>query len=144
MKVFIGCSGWYYRDWKGIFYPNDISTSQWFKHYTKHFKTVELNAPFYRWPKPATVKTWVRQAPEGFVYCVKANSLITHLKRFQGTKAEVREFSAIADVLGEKMGCFLFQLPPSMKYDKKLLANILSQLDHTRKNVVEFRHKSWW
>jgi uncharacterized protein YecE (DUF72 family) len=39
--------------------------------------TVELNAPFYGWPTVATVKTWLRQAQEDFVYTIKVSELIT-------------------------------------------------------------------
>src|SRR4030095_10591857 len=50
----------------------------------------------------------------------------------------------IADILGEQMGCFLFQLPPSYVYTTARLNAIVSQLDPARRNVVEFRHASWW
>jgi uncharacterized protein YecE (DUF72 family) len=141
----IGCSGWFYWDWKRCFYPDDISTSQWFDFYAARFKTVELNAPFYSWPTVATVRTWLRQAKrKGFVYTVKVSELITHVKRFHGTKTLVRDFGYIADILGDRMGCFLFQLPPSYRYTPARLRAIVSQLEPHRRNVVEFRHPSWW
>jgi uncharacterized protein YecE (DUF72 family) len=56
----------------------------------------------------------------------------------------VQDFGFIADLLGPRMGCFLFQLPPSVHYTPELLHTILGQLDPTRRNVVEFRHESWW
>jgi len=144
-QVFIGCSGWFYWHWRGLFYPEIMPTKDWFSHYAKHFKTVELNAPFYSWPTVATVKSWLRQAGrKQFVYTVKASELITHTKRFIGTKELVKDFGLIADLLGARMGCFLFQLPPSFTYTPARLKAILSQLDPKRRNVVEFRHKSWW
>jgi uncharacterized protein YecE (DUF72 family) len=141
----IGCSGWFYWRWRGDFYPEGLPTSEWFPHYASHFETVEINASFYSWPTEATVKTWIRQA-EGkqFVYTVKVCELITHIKRFEGTKTLVKDFGLIADLLGPRMGCFLFQLPPSVRYTAAGLKKILSQLDHARRNVVEFRHASWW
>jgi uncharacterized protein YecE (DUF72 family) len=75
---------------------------------------------------------------------VKASELITHVKRFSGTKTLVRDFGYIADLLGPRMGCFLFQLPPSFHYSRARLDRIVSQLDPTHRNVVEFRHASWW
>ncbi|MDB6172269.1 MAG: hypothetical protein JWL59_1580 [Chthoniobacteraceae bacterium] len=141
----VGCSGWFYWHWRGGFYPAGMPTGEWFAHYADHFKTVELNAPFYSWPTVATVRTWVRQLGErDFVYTIKASELITHVKRFTGTKTLVRDFCHIADLLGSHMGCFLFQLPPSFHYTRARLDRILSQLDPTRRNVVEFRHRSWW
>jgi uncharacterized protein YecE (DUF72 family) len=145
-QFFVGCSGWFYWHWRGGFYPQDLPGSQWFPHYASHFRTVELNAPFYAWPTVATVRTWVRQAGRRrFVYTVKVCELITHVKRFAGTRELVRDFGLIADLLGpRRMGCFLFQLPPSFHYTPARLKRILGQLDPARRNVVEFRHRSWW
>jgi uncharacterized protein YecE (DUF72 family) len=141
----IGCSGWFYWHWRNVFYPANLPTRDWFEFYADRFKTVELNAPFYSWPTVATVKTWIRQAGQRrFIYTVKVSELITHVKRFTGTKTLVRDFGHIADLLGPLMGCFLFQLPPSYEYTPARLTGILSQLDPGRRNVVEFRHDSWW
>jgi uncharacterized protein YecE (DUF72 family) len=141
----VGCSGWFYWHWKGSFYPEDLPSGRWFDHYASTFRSVELNAPFYSWPTVSTVKTWVRQAGRRrFVYTVKVSELITHTKRFQGTKTLIRDFGLIADILGKRMGCFLFQLPPSFHYSRAALKLIVSQLEPDRKNVVEFRHPSWW
>jgi uncharacterized protein YecE (DUF72 family) len=141
----VGCSGWFYWHWRDNFYPAGSQTSKWFEHYASQFRTVELNAPFYAWPTPGTVQTWIRQAARRrFVYTVKVSELITHVKRFVGTKTLVQDFGLIADLLGPRMGCFLFQLPPSVHYMPAMLKRIVSQLDPRRRNVVEFRHKSWW
>jgi uncharacterized protein YecE (DUF72 family) len=142
----VGCSGWYYWHWAGIFYPDDLARNEWFSHYAKNFKTVELNAPFYSWPTIATIKKWIEQAGRRhFVYTVKVPELITHIKRFKGTKQLVKDFGLIADILGpSRMGCFLYQLPPSFHYTPGRLKTIMENLDHQRRNVVEFRHKSWW
>jgi uncharacterized protein YecE (DUF72 family) len=143
--VNIGCSGWFYWHWKNCFYPSDASTSSWFDYYAARFRTVELNAPFYAWPTVSTVRGWVKQAKrKNFVYTVKVSELITHVKRFQGTKTLVQDFGYIADMLGARMGCFLFQLPPSYTFTRTRLRSIVSQLEPRRRNVVEFRHKSWW
>ena len=144
-SVLVGCSGWFYWHWRGGFYPADLRTEEWFAHYAARFDTVELNAPFYSWPTPAVVATWLRQAGRRrFVYTVKVSEMVTHVKRFVGTKTLVRDFGHIADLLGPRMGCFLFQLPPSFHYTRARLDRILSQLDPARRNVVEFRHRSWW
>lgn len=141
----IGCSGWFYWHLRGSFYPTQMPTKEWFPHYADHFSTVELNAPFYSWPTLGTVQSWRKQA-EGrdMIYTVKASELITHIKKFEGTKTLVRDFGYIADLLGPLMGCFLFQLPPSYYYSPARLQHILDQLDPARRNVVEFRHVSWW
>ena len=144
-KLFVGCSGWFYWHWRGTFYPAGTPTGAWFEHYAKTFNTVELNAPFYCWPKVSAVEGWRRQAGRRrFIYTVKVSELITHVKRFAGTARLVQDFYHVADVLGPRMGCFLFQLPPSYHYSKARLNAIVRQLDPARRNVVEFRHKSWW
>jgi uncharacterized protein YecE (DUF72 family) len=143
--VLIGCSGWYYWHWRDCFYPQGTPNSKWFGHYASQFDTVELNAPFYSWPTVATVNTWLKQAGRRrLVYTVKVCEMITHTKRFVGTKTLVRDFCHIADLLGDRMGCFLFQLPPSFTYTPAALKRVLDSLDPARRNVVEFRHRSWW
>lgn len=141
----IGCSGWFYWHWRGVFYPKDLPGTEWFDYYASRFRTVELNAPFYCWPTIATVKSWRRQVGRRrFIYTVKVCERITHTKRFLGTKELVKDFGYIADLLGPYMGCFLFQLPPSYQYTPARLTSIVSQLESGRRNVVEFRHSSWW
>jgi uncharacterized protein YecE (DUF72 family) len=145
LETHIGCSGWFYWHWRGGFYPEALPTNKWFDHYTGRFQTVELNAPFYSWPTVGAVRGWLRQAGRRkFIYTVKASELITHIKRFSRTKTLIRDFGHIADLLGPRMGCFLFQLPPSFHYSRARLDRIVSQLDPHRRNVVEFRHRSWW
>jgi uncharacterized protein YecE (DUF72 family) len=142
--LFVGCSGWRYWKWRDTFYAG-VPQKNWFEHYSEYLDTVEINASFYSWPTVANVQAWRRQAGDKqFIYTVKVNEHITHVKRFTGTKTLVKDFGIIADILGERMGCFLFQLPPSYHYTKARLTAIASQLDTARRNVVEFRHKSWW
>jgi uncharacterized protein YecE (DUF72 family) len=141
----IGCSGWFYWHWKRCFYPGELTTREWFDYYAARFATVELNAPYYSWPTLATVRAWLKQAGrKNFVYTVKVSELITHTKRFSGTKTLIRDFGYIADLLGPRMGCLLFQLPPSYTFTIARLKSIVSQLEPGRRNVIEFRHASWW
>jgi uncharacterized protein YecE (DUF72 family) len=143
-SVFVGCSGWRYWKWRDSFYEG-VPQNDWFAHYLKNFDTVEINASFYSWPTVAGVQAWRRQpGKKKFVYTVKVNEHITHIKKFKATKTLVKDFGTIADILGDRMGCFLFQLPPSYRYTKTRLGHIISQLDPARRNVVEFRHVSWW
>ena len=145
MRLHIGCSGWFYSHWRGIFYPRqEPTTKNWFGYYANVFDTVELNAPFYRWPSAATVRRWKRDAPPHFVYSVKVNRRITHEQRLVRTKSLVTSYYEIGDVLQEKMGCFLFQFPPSYHYTPARLKSIVAQVAGPRRSAVEFRHRSWW
>ncbi len=143
-SVYVGCSGWRYWKWRDSFYRG-VPQNDWFGHYLKNFDTVEINASFYSWPTVAGIQAWRRQPGEKkFIYTVKVCEHVTHIKKFKGTKTLIRDFGLIADILGDRMGCFLFQLPPSYRYTKTRLNDVVSQLDPSRRNVVEFRHKSWW
>jgi len=144
MKVHIGCSGYYYRHWQGLWYPADISASRWFSFYAAHFDTLEINASFYRFPTASAVARWRAQAPDGFIYTIKAPRLITHRRRFRNCDAQIAVFYRTLSVLGEKLGCVLFQMPPSLHYTPEALERVLSGLDSGFRNVVEFRHQSWW
>jgi uncharacterized protein YecE (DUF72 family) len=143
-SIFVGCSGWRYWKWRDSFYDG-VPQNDWFGHYLKKFDTVEINASFYSWPTVASVQAWRRQpGKKKFVYTVKVCELITHIKKFKGTTTLVKDFGMISDILGDRMGCFLFQLPPSYRYTKTRLNDIVSQLNPAGRNVVEFRHVSWW
>lgn len=99
---------------------------------------------FYRFPKPETLQSWVERTPAHFTFTLKANRQITHLKRLKNVKSEVRYFCILADSLGEKLGCILFQLPPSITLNLELLQEFLGTLSPEYRNVIEFRHASWY
>jgi hypothetical protein len=140
-SVYVGCSGWRYWKWQDSFNAG-VPQENWFEHYLKRFDTVEINASFYSWPTVANIQAWRRQSgKKKFVYTVKVCELITHVRRFKGTKTLIRDFGIIADILGDTVGCLLFQLPPSYRYTRARLDAIVDQLDPARRNVVEFRHE---
>jgi uncharacterized protein YecE (DUF72 family) len=91
-EILVGCSGWNYRHWKGVFYPEDISQKDWFQHYAKAFDTVEINNTFYNLPAEKTFHNWAEQAPTAFTYSVKANRHITHVKRLRDPEGPVERF----------------------------------------------------
>jgi Protein of unknown function DUF72 len=121
-SVYVGCSGWRYWKWRDLFYAG-VPQNDWFGQYLKIFDTVEINASFYSWLTVAGVQAWVRQpGKKKFIYTVKVSEHITHIKKFKGTKTLVADFGMIAEILGDRMGCFLFQLPPSYRYTKARLS----------------------
>lgn len=140
----LGTSGWSYPGWKGRFYPPDLPRSEWLSFYAGHFSTVEINMTFYRFPRPETLQAWLEKSPPHFTFTLKANRQITHRKKLRNVKSEVRYFTILAESLGEKLGCLLFQLPPSIEKDLELLEEFLQTLSPQHKNVIEFRHESWY
>jgi len=141
----IGCSGFSYREWKGIFYPDTLSQRKWFEYYCEWFNTVELNVTFYRFPRVADLAGWYKRSPDDFIFTVKAPRIITHLKRFKNITIEIQQFyQTVQDGLGNKLGSILFQLHPAIVYSESALSRILESLDPAFVNVIEFRHESWW
>ena len=144
MAYHLGTSGWSYPGWRGLFYPAGLSSKEWLEFYARHFQTVEINMTFYRLPKPEMLKGWLDRTPPHFTFTLKANRRITHVKKLKDVKSEVRYFYILADSLGDRLGCILFQLPPSLTRDLALLEEFVSALSPAHRNVVEFRHESWF
>jgi uncharacterized protein YecE (DUF72 family) len=141
----IGCSGFHYKHWKGSFYPEGLAQKNWFEYYCQHFNSLELNVTFYRFPQLSFTQGWYNKSPQGFSFSVKAPRAITHYKKFTETEQLIEDFyDVISKGLKEKLGCVLFQMPPSYNYTEEKLEKIISSLDSSFNNVVEFRHISWW
>lgn len=145
-KIFkIGCSGYYNRHWKGVFYPEKMPPAQWLDFYCQHFNTLELNSTFYKFPTVKTLNTWFRKSPDDFIFSVKAPKLITHFKKFKDVTQLMDDFYlACQQGLEHKLGCTLFQLPPSIRFEESKLNEIIDVMNPAFTNVIEFRHKSWW
>ncbi len=145
MKFYIGCSGYFYWNWKGKFYPSELKPSQWFDYYSKIFNTVEINSTFYNFPKEKNLKNWYKKSPDNFVFSVKVHRSITHIKKLVDVKDMLDNFySSIKNSLKEKLGAVLFQLPPSYRYSKENMERIASVINQDFINVVEFRDRDWW
>lgn len=140
----IGTSGWYYDHWKELFYPAGLPKSKWFEHYAQHFDTVEINNTFYHLPKEQTMQRWHAIAPQGFLYAVKANRYITHIKRLKDVSEPLERFYERVALLKNTLGPILYQLPPSLHKDLDLLGSFIKLLPGNWPAVFEFRHKSWY
>jgi uncharacterized protein YecE (DUF72 family) len=145
MNWFIGCSGFYYKEWKDIFYPKGLPQHDWFGFYARHFNALELNNTFYRFPEPENLHKWYVEAPDNFRFAVKAPREITHEQTFTDTHFLLQEFyTALQNGLKEKLGPVLFQLPPSFDFTQERLELLITQMDKAFTNVIEFRNISWW
>ena len=144
-KWWIGCSGFHYKHWKGVFYPEDLAQSKWFEFYNNHFKTLELNVTFYRFPRLPALENWYNISPKSYRFSIKVPKAITHFKQFNDTKRMMNDFyGTTREGLKDKLGCVLFQMPPRMSYKPEKLEQILDNVDLAFNNVLEFRHESWW
>jgi len=143
MKCYIGTSGWSYYSFKKVLYPEDSKPRQWLSIYVQHFNTVEINATFYRTPRKKTFEKWYAETPESFVFSVKASKVITHIKRLKGVEDSLKQFLQAIQPLREKARVLLFQLPPSLKYNREIMENFLKLLPEDYLNVIEIRNKSF-
>lgn len=141
----IGCSGWNYRDWRGDLYPQDVPAKRWLEIYAERFDTVEVNTTFYRLPLRSTVRRWVQQTPDGFVFTVKASRYLTHVKRLQTVPDGIaRLYERLEPLLDAgRLACVLWQLPANFQRDEERLATALDALPEGR-HAFEFRHASWF
>ena len=144
MKVYVGTSGFSYKEWKGEFYPEDLPDKEMLKFYGSQLNAVEINNTFYRLPKEALLTSWAGQVPEEFRFSIKASQKITHFKRLKDTGEETGYLLRIVKTLGTRLGVILFQLPPNLKKDLPRLELFLSLLSDDVRAAFEFRHASWF
>src|SRR5687768_5484356 len=116
-EIRIGCSGWNYKHWRGLFYPAELPMKRWFAHYASVFDTVEINNTHYRLPEAEVFAVWRDAAPPGFVYAVKASRFLTHRKKLKDAAEPIERLTSRARHLGDRLGPLLYQLPPNWKLD---------------------------
>jgi uncharacterized protein YecE (DUF72 family) len=143
-RIRIGCSGWNYRHWRGLFYPAGLPQRRWFEYYAEHFDTVEINNSFYRLPKAETFEKWRAQAPPGFCYAVKANRFLTQAKKLKDCAEPLHRMMAPFRALGDRLGPILYQLPPRFRINLERLEDFLKLAPADIVNVFEFRDRSWY
>ena len=144
-SVRIGCSGWVYKDWRGILYEEGLPQRRWLERYAEVFDTVEVNNTFYRLPSRAAVEAWAERTPDGFTFTVKASRYLTHIKRlYFGEGGASRLYEALEPLAGAgKLGPMLWQFPANFQRDDARLAaafDVIPQGPH----CFEFRHPSWF
>jgi uncharacterized protein YecE (DUF72 family) len=142
-RIRIGTSGYQYRHWRGVLYPDGLAQRLWLPWYATVFDTVELNATFYRLPAADAVDRWREVAPPRFTFAVKGSRYVTHMKRLLDAGPGLRRFFAPVGHLGPKLGPVLWQLPPNMKPDLARLHRFLARLPPGR-HAVEFRDPAWY
>ena len=144
----IGCSGWLYRDWRGLVYPQEIPQRIWFEHYASLFDTVELNTTFYRLPKPESVQKWHDAAPPDFLYSLKLGVFGTHRMKLNDAASWLPNHVDRATTLGEFLHPTLIQLPPKWRRNVERLEQFFVATRHipeaaTMKWALEIREPSW-
>jgi uncharacterized protein YecE (DUF72 family) len=144
MNIWIGTSGFQYAEWKGNFYPEDLSAAKMLPYYAERLNTTEINYTFHRIPAPKTIENWNKLTPAKFRFALKAPQKITHWSKLRDCADTLRYFYDVVSGLGEKLGPVLFQLPPNFKKDALLLADFVNGFPDGMRAAFEFRHESWF
>jgi uncharacterized protein YecE (DUF72 family) len=127
--ILIGCSGWSYADWEGVFYPSGMRSVDYLGWYADRFPIVEVDSTFYGAPKASMVRGWRSRTPAGFKFALKVPQVITHHIQLRDCRAEVEEFVSSILPLGTKLACALLQMGYFNKGAFATLADFLVVLD---------------
>jgi uncharacterized protein YecE (DUF72 family) len=144
MNLYVGTSGYSYKEWKGTFYPEDLPDKQMLRFYGERFRSVEINNTFYRMPKASVLEAWAGEVPADFKFVLKAPQRITHMQRLKDSGDSVSYLLEVAGVLKARLGPLLFQLPPFLRKDLPRLREFLTLLPPHSRSAFEFRHQSWF
>jgi uncharacterized protein YecE (DUF72 family) len=142
--IYVGTSGYSYKEWKGSFYPQTLPPKDMLSYYAERFKAVELNNTFYRLPKPEMIESWKAQVPQGFRFTMKASQGITHFRRLKDATGATSLMLERFSVFEDRLGAVLFRLPEDFKKDLARLETFVQDLPAEMPAVFEFRHESWF
>ncbi|HEY4316085.1 MAG TPA: DUF72 domain-containing protein [Herbaspirillum sp.] len=141
-KIHIGISGWRYAPWRGVFYPEGLRQADELSFASRALPTIELNGSFYALQRPASYTAWHAATPPGFVFSVKGNRYITHIQRLRDIETPLANvFASGVFNLREKLGPFLWQFPPSFRYDAELVEHFLDLLPRDTEQALELARR---
>ncbi|ASZ10434.1 DUF72 domain-containing protein [Chitinophaga pendula] len=146
-KVHISTSGWSYKDWKGLYYPDDVKPIDYLSFYAKEFDCTEINTSFYHLPKKQTVINWAEKVPAHFRFCPKLSRYITHYKKLRDSESSLRIFFDVFDLIQPKLGPVLIQLPAQVHFQEDIAAafyQVLHEQYGSYRFAIEVRDKSWF
>lgn len=142
----IGISGWRYPPWRGSFYPKGLVQKRELAFASRELNSIEINGSFYSLQTPDSYRKWRKETPPGFVFAVKASRYITHIRRLRDPEPLLANFFASGVLaLEEKLGAFLWQLPPSFAYERGRIEAFLRALPRTYAEAARLarRHEAW-
>jgi uncharacterized protein YecE (DUF72 family) len=145
-KLLAGASGYSFKEWRGIFYPEKMEADAMLPFYAERLPSVEINNTFYRMPRTSMLEHWVEITPAAFRFAIKASRRITHIGRLktESVADSVAYLYKTLAALGDKRGPVLFQLPPNLKKDLPRLAAFLALLPADHRAAFEFRNDTWF
>lgn len=140
--IYIGISGWRYTPWRGVFYPKGLSQNRELEFASRALPSIELNGSFYALQTPQSYAAWYDATPDNFVFSVKGNRYLTHILRLRDIdKPLANVFASGVFNLREKQGPFLWQFPPSFRFDAERVEHFLSLLPHDSQAALTLARK---
>lgn len=129
VHIKVGISGWTYKPWRGVFFPKGLPQKHEMAYAARTFPSIEVNGTFYGQQRPEIFQRWHDGTPDDFVFAIKASRYITHIRRLRAAEQPLANFFAQGVLaLGKKLGPFLWQLPPSYRFDPEALEAFLQLL----------------
>jgi uncharacterized protein YecE (DUF72 family) len=142
--IYVGTSGYSYKEWKGSFYPQTLPAKDMLSYYASRLHAVELNNTFYRMPQPSMIESRKAQVPENFRFSIKAPQSITHFRRLNNASSQTQLMLKTVAALEGRLGAIIFRLPENMKKDLQRLELFLKELPADIPAVFDFRHPTWF
>ena len=143
-RYFIGTQGWSYSDWSGPFYPRNAPASQYLGYYARAFPAVEVDSSFYAIPPASHFLGWRERTPPSFKFALKLPGELTHERRLRGGDEVLTTFCKRAELLEERLGVLLVQLPPDFTpRERAAFESFVSRLPEGFRFAIEFRHRGW-
>jgi uncharacterized protein YecE (DUF72 family) len=142
-RIRVGTAGWALPREHRARFPTEGSNLE---RYAGRLNCAEINSSFYRPHRPSTYERWAATVPVDFRFAVKVPRTVTHERKLVGTGAALDTFLAEAGALGERLGCLLVQLPPSLQFDARVANAFFGVLRRRFEGSValEPRHASWF
>ena len=137
-QIRIGISGWLYKPWRGVFYPDGLSQKKELEYASRQLNSIEMNGTFYSLKRPNNFRQWYEQTPNDFLFSIKGSRYITHMLKLRNVETPLATFFAQGLLqLGKKLGPFLWQFPPNFKYNPERLEQFFNLLPRTHQQAAE-------
>ena len=145
-QIRIGIAGWRYDEWRGTFYPEDVTQKRELEYASRQLNSIELNGTFYSTQRPQSFQAWSKDTPDDFVFSIKGSQFITHVRKIENVETALANFLAQGLLrLGKKLGPILWQFAPSFSIDLPLLGNFFKLLPRTQKQAAAYaRQRDEW
>ena len=137
-RLFVGISGWTYKPWRGVFYPQGLAHRRELEYASRKMSSIEINGSFYSLQRPSSYAKWHDETPPGFVFAVKGSRFITHMLKLRNVETALPNFFASGVLrLGDKLGPILWQFPERFPLDLERYERFLDALPKTHAQAAE-------